>query len=71
MLVTGVAPNSPAERAGLKPRDIIVAIAGGVVGGVDDLQRQLTEELIGRDVELAVLRSGVQHTLRIAPAESA
>ena len=71
MLVTGVAPNSPAERAGLKPRDIIVAIAGGVVGGVDDLQRQLTEELIGRDVELAVLRSGVHHTLRIAPAESA
>ena len=70
MLVTGVAPNSPAERAGLRPRDIVVAIGAGVVGGVDDLQRLLTEELIGRDVELAVLRSGVQHTLHIAPAES-
>ena len=70
MLVTGVAPDSPAERAGLRPRDIIVAIAGGVVGGVDDLQRQLTEDLIGREVDVAILRAGVQQTLSVSPAES-
>jgi S1-C subfamily serine protease len=70
-LVTDVTPNSPAEHAGLRPRDIIIAIDGGVVGSVDDLQRQLTEELIGRDAELTILRGGVQRTLRVRPAESA
>jgi S1-C subfamily serine protease len=70
-LVTDVTPSSPAERAGLRPRDIIIAIDGGVVGSVDDLQRQLTEDLIGRDAELSILRGGVQQTLRVRPAESA
>jgi S1-C subfamily serine protease len=70
VLVTDVTPNSPAARANLRPRDIIVAIAGGVVGSVDDLQRQLTEELIGQDAELSILRAGVQQTLVIQPAES-
>lgn len=70
-LVTDVTPSSPAEGAGLRPRDIIIAIDGGVVGSVDDLQRQLTEDLIGRDAELTILRGGVQQTLRVRPAESA
>jgi len=70
VLVTGVAPESPAEDAGLRPRDIIIAIDNGVVGSVDDLQRQLTEDLIGRDAELSILRGGTQQTLRVRPAES-
>lgn len=70
VLVTGVTPESPAERAGLRPRDIVIAIDNGVVGSVDDLQRQLTEDLIGRDAELSILRSGAQQTLRVRPAES-
>jgi S1-C subfamily serine protease len=70
VLVTGVTPSSPAERGGLRPRDIIIAIDNGVVGSVDDLQRQLTEDLIGRDAELSILRSGMQQTLRVRPAES-
>jgi S1-C subfamily serine protease len=70
VLVTGVAPESPAEGAGLRPRDIIIAIDNGVVGSVDDLQRQLTEDLIGRDAELSILRGGTQQTLRVRPAES-
>lgn len=71
MLVTGVTPGSPASRADLRPRDIIIGIGGGVVGSVDDLQRQLTEDLIGREVELSVLRGGVLHTLGVKPGESA
>jgi S1-C subfamily serine protease len=70
VLVTGVAPSSPAAAAGLRPRDIIIAIAKAAVGSVDDLQRQLTEDLIGREVEITILRSGVQRTLYVSPAES-
>jgi S1-C subfamily serine protease len=69
VLVTDVAPDSPASVAGLRPRDIIIGMDDGVVGSVDDLQRLLTEELIGRDAELSILRSGSQQTLRVRPAE--
>lgn len=71
VLVTGVAPDSPAAHADLRPRDIIIGISGGVVGTLDDLQRQLTEELIGRDVDLSILRGGMLHTVRVRPGESA
>jgi S1-C subfamily serine protease len=40
--------------AGLRPRDIVIAIDGNVVGSVDDLQRLLTEDLIDRPTELSV-----------------
>jgi len=69
VLVTDIAPDSPAARAGLRPRDIIIGIDAGVVGSVDDLQRLLTEQFIGRDAELSILRSGSMHKLRITPAE--
>ncbi|MFL5614466.1 MAG: S1C family serine protease [Gemmatimonadaceae bacterium] len=69
VLVTDVAPESPASRAGLRPRDIIIGIENGVVGSVDDLQRQLTEELISRDASLSILRAGSQQTLRVRPVE--
>lgn len=70
VLVIDVAQGSPGDRAGLHARDIIIGLDGGVVGSVDDLQRQLTEELIGRDAELSILRAGVQQSLRVRPAEN-
>jgi S1-C subfamily serine protease len=70
VLVTGVAPGSPAERADLRPRDIIIGFDRDVVGSVDDLQRQLTDELIGREAELSILRSGTRQTLLVRPAEN-
>ena len=38
--------GSPAARAGLRPEDLIVEVAGSVTG-VDDLQRLMVAELIG------------------------
>ena len=70
VLVTDVASGSPADRAGLRARDIIIGIDSGVVGSVDDLQRQLTEELIGRNAELSILRAGSQQTISIRPVEN-
>jgi S1-C subfamily serine protease len=71
VLVTDTAAGGPAALSGLRPRDIIIGIEGGVVGSVDDLQRLLTEELIGRSAELSILRAGAQLTLRVTPAEAA
>jgi S1-C subfamily serine protease len=70
VLVTDIALDSPAAQAGLRPRDIIIGIDAGVVGSVDDLQRLLTEDLIGRECELSILRAGTQQILGVTPAEN-
>jgi S1-C subfamily serine protease len=69
VLVTEVAPGGPAARAGLEPRDIIVQIGDTDVVSVDDLQRMLTDELIGRSTQVVVLRDGALRTLAVVPAE--
>jgi S1-C subfamily serine protease len=69
VLVTDVAPRSPAERAGLRERDIILAFGGTDVQSVDDLQRLLSHEVVNRKVEIAVLRSGVQSARSVTPTE--
>src|SRR5918912_1849338 len=70
VLVVEVEQGSAAPRADVRPRDIIVAFAGSVVASVDDLQRVLTDERIGREADLVVLRDGSQQTIRVVPSES-
>src|SRR5215210_8985151 len=54
--VESVAPNSPAERAGVKPQDVIVGFGEELVRSNDDLLNMLDESAIGRDFDLFVLR---------------
>jgi serine protease Do len=67
--VESVAPNSPAERAGVKPQDVIVGFGGEPVRSNDDLLNRLDEAAIGRDFDLRVLRGGRERTLRVRPQE--
>ena len=39
VLITETVPRGPADRAGVRARDIIIAVGSHVVTGVDDLQR--------------------------------
>ena len=55
--------GSPADRAGLRAEDLIVEVDGTAVAGVDDLQRLMAGELIGRGVTTRLLRRG--HELEI------
>jgi S1-C subfamily serine protease len=70
VLITTVIPNSPAESAGMRPRDIVVDLAGARVGSVDDLQRLLAQERIGKTVPITIVRDGSRRILPIIPAES-
>jgi S1-C subfamily serine protease len=65
-----VEPGAPAARAGLKPADVIVALNGQPVNGIDDLHRLLTAELIGMSVEIVLLRGAQLFRRSIEPAES-
>jgi len=67
VLVSELLPDAPGARAGLVPGDVMVALDGAAVGGVDDLHRALTEEKVGREVVLAVLRAAEMMTLRAIP----
>src|SRR5712691_233972 len=55
-LVLSVEENSPAKRAGLRDGDVIVALEGHPVAGVDDLHRVLTDVRVGVSCALTVLR---------------
>ena len=67
--VVELVPGSPAERAGLRPEDLIVALGGQTVEDVDDLQRLMTSELIGSAVSATVLRQGESIDLELVPEE--
>jgi len=62
--------GGPAERTALRPGDVIVALKGASVNGIDDLHRALTADLIGMPVEISVLRGAQLLKLSIEPGES-
>jgi len=68
--VAAVEPGSPALRAGLLPGDVVVAMAGSPIAGIDDLQRLLTADRIDMRLDLIVLRGTEKLSLSIVPAES-
>ncbi len=65
--VVDIVPGSPAERAGLRPEDLIVRLDGDPVGGPNDLQRTMVAALIGRQV--VVVRGGEVVELSLVPVE--
>jgi len=70
VMVVGVTPGSPAERASLREGDIIVGFAGQPVAGVDDLHRLLTDTQVGAKNAITVLRHSERLELAIVPQES-
>jgi serine protease Do len=67
--IVEVAEGSPAAHAGLRPEDLIVALDGVAVEGVDDLQRLMVGELIGSTATATVIRSGEELRLPLRPVE--
>ena len=70
VLVVGVDPGGPADRAGLETGDLILGLDGHTVDGIDDLHRLLTEERVGVKIPIRVLRRPEILSLQIVPAES-
>lgn len=64
VVVSRVDVHSAAERAGLKPGDVITAIGGTAVQDVPDLRNRLALLRVGDVVELSVFRGGRSISLR-------
>src|SRR4051812_13300553 len=67
--VVEVVEGGPADRAGLRPEDLIVELDGTPIEGMDELQRVVVSELIGRAVRAKVVREGRERELELVPAE--
>jgi S1-C subfamily serine protease len=67
--VVEVVDGSPAALGGLRPEDLIVALDGGEVRGVDDIQRLLTAERIGKTVTATVVRQERELQVPLVPVE--
>jgi len=69
VMIGTVEPDSAAERAGLRPGDIIVALDSTAIAGADDLVRALTGDKIGRTIAFDVLRGTERLTASVVPLE--
>jgi Do/DeqQ family serine protease len=63
--VVEVSLGSAADKAGLKPSDVVVAINGRPVRGALDLRNQLGLVPVGEDVELRIQREGSERTVKV------
>lgn len=65
-LVAGVTPLSPASRAGIEARDLIISIDGAPLASFDDLKAVVLASE-GRELAVTVLRDGAEIDLMITP----
>ena len=61
--------GSPADAAGLRPEDLILEVDGSPVESVNDLQRHMVGDVIGRTVRVTVHRSGQTFDTDLVPVE--
>lgn len=64
VLVTGVAEKSEAEKAGLKPGDVVIAVDGRPTLSTGALRNAIGVRKIGDQVKITLIRDGKEKTVR-------
>ena len=70
VLVISIEKDSPAERAGLREGDIVIAFNHRPVASIHELHRMLVAEQIGIQASLSIVRHTERLDVPILPAES-
>jgi serine protease Do len=70
-LIQDITGGSPAERAGLRPYDVIVSFDGQTIANDDQLIREISSRAPGTAVSLHVVRDGRQQSIGVKLAERA
>ncbi len=65
VLVTEVAKSSPAEKAGLKSGDVILAVDGETTSSTGQLRSQIGIKTVGDRITLTILRAGKQQSISV------
>jgi len=68
VVVTQVEPGSLAARAGIRPGDLIVSVAGSKIADVSDFREAMKEQDVKRGIRMQVKREGMQRFVFIKGA---
>jgi Do/DeqQ family serine protease len=70
VVVVELLRRSPADRAGLEPGDVILAVAGRPVDGAAQLRNELAAAEVGSTLKLGVLREGRRRDISVTVEEA-
>jgi S1-C subfamily serine protease len=70
VLVVSIEPDSPASKAGVREGDVIIAYDEEPIEGIDNLHRLLTDQKVGIEGRLTILRRNEKTALRVVPEDS-
>lgn len=65
VIIAQVMPSSPAEKAGLKVGDIIIAVNNEKVSSVRDLQLRVMKTPPGNELTLTIVRDGKKENIKV------
>jgi len=69
VLISGVVPDGPADKAGLRKGDVVVSVNSRSVDSPEELARVVRESRVGQAVKLAIARAGTRRSLEARLAE--
>ncbi len=64
-LVARIVKNSPADKAGIRPGDIIVSFADEKVKNTRELIREVARSQVGKHLKVGVIRNGIEKTFEV------
>ncbi|MCS7020944.1 MAG: M28 family peptidase [Gemmataceae bacterium] len=67
VLVDGVTPGGPADKAGIKDGDVIIGIAGETIQNISTYMTVMSRQKAGTPIEVTVVRKGQRLTLKVIP----
>ncbi|HEX2395105.1 MAG TPA: trypsin-like peptidase domain-containing protein [Bacteroidales bacterium] len=70
ILIQKIINSEMLQKANVSSGDVIIRFNNNEVGSVDELYLQLNEQVIGKTVEMIILRKGVKRTVYVTPAEA-
>jgi serine protease Do len=71
VLVASVTENGPADKAGLRPGDVVLSIDGKSIKDGDQLVADVSSRKVGSTVQMGYLRDGKQNTTSVGIADRA
>jgi serine protease Do len=64
-LIAGVDDKGPAKPAGIEPGDVIVTFDGKEIKEPKDLSRVVADTAVGKEVDVVIIRKGVEQNLKV------
>jgi serine protease Do len=64
-LIAGVEDKGPAKPAGIEPGDVVVKFDGKDIKEPKDLSRVVADTVVGREVEVVIIRKGQEETKKV------